>query len=348
MPTICNDPTCNKNANFNFAEETRAIYCSKHKLVDMVDIVNKRCFDPECDKRPIYNYPTETRAKFCNKHKLVDMVDIIHKRCEIPECDTRPFYNFAGETSGKYCVKHKLVDMVDIKNKKCEYDKCDKQPSYNYPNETRAKFCSKHKLPNMVDIKSKRCHSNFCDTFVRKNINDGYCLPCFINIFPDRPVTRNYKTKEKNVADFVLENFNNLTIITDKKVQDGCSKRRPDLIIDLGYQVLIIEVDENQHIGYDCYCETKRINDLSQDVGHRPIIFIRFNPDDYKDKNNNNVTSCFGINGTSGILQIKKSKQKEWNDRLNSLKNVIDYWINPSNTTNKLVEIIQLFYDENL
>ena len=148
------------------------------------------------------------------------------------------------------------------------------------------------------------------------------------------------------ITDFVLETFNNLTIITDKTVQDGCSRRRPDLYIDLAYQVIIIEVDENQHTDYDCSCENRRIMELSQDVGHRPIVFIRFNPDSYKNNNNENITSCFRINGNNGILMIKKSKQKDWVNRLQALKSVIEYWTNIENKTNKTVEIIQLFYDE--
>ena len=69
----------------------------------------------------------------------------------------------------------------------------------------------------------------------------------------------------------------------DKKLFEFfiCSKRRPDLFLDLGYQILIIEIDENQHLDYDCSCENKRIMELSQDVGHKPIVFIRFNPDEY-------------------------------------------------------------------
>ena len=217
----------------------------------------------------------------------------------------------------------------------------------NYQSEKAAKYCSEHKLEYMVNVKSKRCQSKFCDIFVNKK-NDGYCLPCYINLFPDNPVARNYKTKEKMVTDFVLENFKNVTIVIDKKVQDGCSKRRPDLLLDLGYQVLIVEIDENQHIDYDCSCENKRIMELSQDVNHRPIIFIRFNPDDYKNINNENITSCFGIDNRSGVLIVKKSKQKEWNERLNVLKNVIEYWINIENKTDKIIEIIQLFYDKNM
>ena len=82
---------------------------------------------------------------------------------------------------------------------------------------------------------------------------------------------------------------------------------------------------------------------LSQDVGHRPIIFIRFNPDDYITKDGKN-TSCWGLNG-HGICTVKKTKEKEWFQRLEALKDQIEYWINQENKTDKTIEIVQLFYD---
>jgi hypothetical protein len=103
-------------------------------------------------------------------------------------------------------------------------------------------------------------------------------------------------------------------------------------------------VDENQHNNYDSSCENKRLMQLSQDMGHRPIIFIRFNPDKYE-KNGITITSCWGQN-EKGICVVKKSKKDEWNQRLNVLEEHINYWIDPQNITNKTVEVIQLFYDE--
>jgi hypothetical protein len=103
------------------------------------------------------------------------------------------------------------------------------------------------------------------------------------------------------------------------------------------------DFDENQHIDYDCSCENKRIMELSQDLYHRPIIFIRFNPDDYE-KNGVRITSCWGLD-KKGICTIKKSKNKEWNDRLKILEDNIKYWLNSENKTDKTVEIIQLFYN---
>jgi len=84
--------------------------------------------------------------------------------------------------------------------------------------------------------------------------------------------------------------------------------------------------------------------ELSQDVGHRPIVFIRFNPDDYNTADKK-ITSCWGIN-SSGICCIKKSKQKEWNKRLGCLKDTLAYWMNSQRRTDKTIEVIQLYYDE--
>ena len=230
--------------------------------------------------------------------------------------------------------------MIDIKNKTCIHEGCKIQPNYNNEGSIKALYCFSHKLNGMIDIKNKKCKSNLCYTRPQEKY-DGYCLYCYMNLFPDKPVSRNYKTKEYAVVEFVKSTFPNLSWISDKRVLDSCSKRRPDLFLDLGYQIIIIEIDENQHIEYDCSCENKRIMELSQDVGHKPIVFIRFNPDDYEE-NEIVIKSCWSIN-KKGICIIKNSK--EWTQRLNALKEQIIYWIHSDNITTKTIEIIQLFYD---
>jgi hypothetical protein len=342
----CIHPNCKTQPYFN-EEGEKALYCSKHKSENMVDVKNKRCTQENCKRQPYFNEEGETKALYCLEHKSENMVDVKNKRCVHPNCKTHPYFNEEGETKGLYCLEHKSENMVDVISKRCIHPNCKTQPYFNEEGEKVAKYCGIHKSENMVNVKDKTCKTHLCNIRVHDKY-DGYCLRCYIHLFPDKPVSRNYKTKEKMVTDFVLENFKNVTIITDKKINDGCSKRRPDLLLDLGYQLIIVEVDENQHIDYDCSCENKRIMELSQDVGHRPIIFIRFNPDDYKNVNNENITSCFGMDNRSGVLIVKKSKQKEWNERLNVLKNVIEYWVNPANKTDKMIEIIQLFYDKNV
>lgn len=187
-----------------------------------------------------------------------------------------------------------------------------------------------------------KCKSDWCDTIGNAKY-EGYCMPCFVNNPEnnDKPVVRNYKTKEKDVADRIQQTFTNFTWVADKRVQDGCSRRRPDLLLDMGSHVIIVEVDENKHSNYDCSCENKRIMEISRDLQHRPIVFIRFNPDEYVDSNGNTVSSCWKLN-KRGVMQIEKSKEKEWEERIDILKEQIRYWVN--NATDKTVETIELFY----
>jgi hypothetical protein len=184
------------------------------------------------------------------------------------------------------------------------------------------------------------CKSSWCEIHGNQKYK-GFCLNCFINLFPDEPNTRNYKTKEKDVVDRITQAFHNFTWVADKKVQDGCSRRRPDLLLDMGSHIIIIEVDENKHTDYDCSCEHKRLMELSQDLQHRPIIFIRFNPDYFFNQEGIIVKSCWKLNKL-GVMQITKTKQKEWEERIEALKQQIQYWID--NPTEKTIEIIELFY----
>jgi hypothetical protein len=233
--------------------------------------------------------------------------------------------------------------MEDVKNARCITCN-DKRPLYNYPTEKRPLYCRECSLPNMEDVRNPKCKNEWCKTFTSNKQYEGYCAYCYRHMYPDRPMALNYKTKEAAVVQHIKQEFPDLDIVTDKRVHGGCSLRRPDVFIDLGYQIVIVEIDENQHIDYDCSCENRRLMELSQDVGHRPIIFIRFNPDDYS-KGDKKITSCWNINNT-GICCVKKTKKKEWAERLNSLKNVITYWIDDKNKTNKTIEVVQLYYDE--
>ena len=153
-------------------------------------------------------------------------------------------------------------------------------------------------------------------------------------------MSRNYKTKEKATSDHVRKVFPHLTWFTDCRVPDGCSKRRPDLIVDLGYQVIVIEIDENQHDTYDCSCENKRLMEISQDVDHRPMVFVRFNPDDYVDAANVEHPSCWKL-GKDDVVRVRD--EEEWNTRLDVLCNTIQYWLD--NKTEKTIEVVHLFYD---
>jgi hypothetical protein len=204
-------------------------------------------------------------------------------------------------------------------------------------------FCVHNKWKRLCKICDGKslCKSSFCEKNGIPKYN-GYCLTCCIHLFPEIKVSCNYKTKEKEVVDRIIAEFPNFTWVADKRIQDGCYKRRPDLLLDMGTHIIIVEVDENKHQDYECSCEHRRLMEISLDLNHRPIIFIRFNPDKYTDQNSNNVPSCWVVNSRTGVLYIPPKRRENWDMRMRVLKEQIQYWID--NPLDKTVEIVELFY----
>lgn len=343
--TKCAEPNCKTQPSYNIEGERKPLYCVSHKKEGMVNVKDNTCKESGCKIVPSYNIEGETNGIYCLSHKRDGMVNVISPRCKEIGCKRQPFYNAEGETTGLYCSTHKHKGHINVRTKRCKEVGCKIIPNYNIEGETKGLYCNLHKKEGMIDIKNPRCLTLYCETRASNKKYKGYCLRCYIHLFPDEPNTLNYKTKERAVVDFVLAAFpkTHYSWIEDKRIENGCSKKRPDLLLDLGYMIIIIEIDENQHKEYDCSCENKRLMLLSQDVGHRPIVFIRFNPDDYK-THTGNVTSCWSTNNY-GICLVKKSKRKEWEERLEALRLQIDYWIQPENKTDKTLEIIHLYYN---
>ena len=345
----CSFFDCDVIPTFNFSHEKKPIFCIKHKNNGMIRIHDTHCIEPECKKSPCFNLEGEEKALYCSTHKTENMIDIKHQKCIHECCKVRANFNFAGEKKTLYCKKHKLIGMMDVSLRKtCIYQNCNIKSIFNYEGELTGIYCASHKLDGMVDVLNIRCLTPLCTTQPRDiKKYEGYCARCFMYTFPDKPITRNYKTKEFSVVDYITKEFPEYVWITDKIIQDGCSKKRPDLLLDLGYQVIIVEIDENQHKTYECSCDNKRIMELSQDVGHRPIVFIRFNPDDYISKEGQKVKSCWSTNG-NGINIVSPKCKNEWETRLENLKKQIEYWTTPENKTDKTVEVVQLYYDEKI
>jgi hypothetical protein len=334
----CKIEACFNYKNFKEINIRKHIYCSKHKLKNMIDIKSKKCI--ECNtKHPIFNYKYEKKALYCGDCKLKNMIDIKNKKCI--NCNIkRPNFNYNSEIIVLYCGDCKLENMINIKSKKCI--KCnDKQPTFNYDGKKNALYCNDCKLENMNNIKDKKCKTFNCDTQI-KNKFKGYCLRCFIYNFPDSKITRDYGTREAKVTEFIKQEFSNLNITYNKQIQDGCSDHRPDIFIDCLTHSVIIEVDEHQHKrgnSYSTQCEIRRVNELFTSLADRPIIFIRFNPDSYTNSKNKLIKSCFEYTEDKGLPKANKTLQP----RLKNLKEEIEKNINIVPNIN--ITIIKLFYD---
>ena len=230
--------------------------------------------------------------------------------------------------SCKECVHTRICEHYEYYTK-CQM--CHGVKMCEHKNATR--YCKECYIPS-----SYKCKTPLCDIKVSSKY-EGYCLRCFIYTFPDKQITYNYKTKEKEVVDKIMEKYGEFSWVVDKKIENGCSRRRPDLLLNMGSHVIIVEIDENKHSNYNCECEHKRLMEISQDLQHVPIVFIRFNPDAYIDIYGNNVKTCWKVN-RFGIMVI--CDIKNWNMRISKLLDTIGYWMN--NSTDKIVEIIELFY----
>ena len=371
---------CKIRPSFNNPGSKKGLYCDSHKLEGMVNVKTPKCIEPSCSIYPTYNYPGNTKVLYCSSHKKEGMITIAENRkCEFPGCTTRPSYgidkliycakhkqpgmksmtgdictysgcltrasyNIPSKKHGIYCLEHKLEGMINIKDHKCSESGCNKIPSFNYEGKKKGLYCGTHRKTEMINVREKTCKTPHCLTQIADKY-DGYCLHCYMHIYPDRPVCRNYKTKEKSVCDFIKEIYPTLSWSFDKSIFKSISRRRPDAYIDMGSYLIIVEIDENQHTYYDCTCENKRLMELSQDVGHKPIVFIRFNPDEYIDMSNNTIKSCWSIDGNS-MYRVFPENKPLWEGRLNNLKEHIDYWIH--NKVEKTIEVIQLYYDQNI
>ena len=330
---MCVVEGCIINPYYNFKGE-RPEYCKRHAKDGMFNVKDKRCIIPDCKKGRLYGRPNEY-ALYCASHAVEGTYNKRSKQCSNTECPRLDIYNKIGERP-MFCLEHKEDYMINVIRKKCL--KCEYNARFNIPDE-KPLYCINHKLDGMIETYRKKCKTHLCDSTSLKRY-EGYCYYCFVHLFPDHIYCKNYKTKEKCVAEYI-QSHSTYPWICDKKIQDGCSRRRPDLMVDLGFQVIIVEIDENQHIHYDTTCENKRMMELSQDVGHRPIVMIRFNPDEYTDTEKHGSCWCLDVHG---LCQLKKSKEKEWNHRLDVLMEQINLWT--TKPTEKTIEVIQLFYSE--
>lgn len=300
---------CNTRPTYNFKGKKRGVYCEKDALEGMMDVESKMCAHPDgCDVRPSYNYEGNVTGLYCELHKLDDMVSVSGTRCK---CGKQAVFNYEGRKKGRCCKECASPEMVDVINKRCS--KCRKLASFGLLFSS-LECCAKHKTLNMVSANDRfpkcyechvkdayyappdttyptHCEDHYPRTYI--NVVEKECKSCALPFFipEDQEMCQDCRdfanptirhSKELRIR-AVLE-ANKIPITTHDEVpMYACSKKRPDFVIDCDFFFLIIEVDENQHQSYDCSCELSRMVQLHQDFGGTPVVFIRYNPDNYTD-----------------------------------------------------------------
>jgi hypothetical protein len=335
----CIYENCNSRPSYNYNNIKKPIYCSIHKLENMINVLLKKCIFNTCNKYATYNFINLKKPLYCKIHKLENMVYYQLKKCNFSDCNIYPSYNYINFKKPLYCKIHKLENMVNIISKLCIHSDCNVIACYNYINKSPL-YCYSHKLDNMIDVISPRCKTPSCDMHISNKYN-GYCKRCFVKLNPDQKLPF-LKIKEYTVVNYIIDNFKDYNWIYNQKIQNGKSTRIPDLLLDIGYQIIIIEIDEKQHKYYNKNEEELRMKEICSDLLNRPIVFIHFNPDGYIDKYNNKIKSCWKFTNNKYFTLINK---RLWNHRLLTLKSEIIFWLNPLNKLDTNIKIVNLFFD---
>jgi len=277
---------------------------------------NRKTYCKECCGSAICEHKRQKyRCKDCKGSQVCDH-NQIKSRCK--ECDGSQICEHDKRKDYcKECCSSNICEHNKVKysckecggNGFCEHNKL----------RTQCKECdgssicehNKQKLHCIICSPKIACKNCKLEIMSKNKTYQPYCFKCYCVKNPDIEIKRRYKTKENLLAE-ALKNMNlDIDFIQDKKIDGGCSLRRPDFLFDLFTHTVIVECDENDHKNYSTTCEIAKLNETFTDLADRPMILIRFNPDNYEGK------SCFDnecklIKGewTKRIKVLKKELKK--------------------------------------
>ena len=290
-------------------------------------------------------------ARWCAQcpEKPAEAVDVVNKRCECRRA--QPKFGMDGDKpkDARWCAQcpTKPPEAVDVVNKRCECRRA--QPAFGLDG-GNARWCAQcpTKPPEAVDVVSKMCPTEHCGTRGSPHL-EGYCMACFSHHYPEHPRVRHARSEELAVLAAVYQRFSGEEwaerMASDRRIEGGCSRRRPDMFVDLGTHVLIVEVDERQHADYDTSCERRRMMELFEDAGSRPAVFLRFNPHQYTDAAGSTVRSPWTRDPRSGKPRVPPARQGEWDTRIEALCARIAHWTTVADFPAREVTVEHMFYD---
>ncbi len=265
------------------------------------------------------------------------------KECKgVGLCEHNKFKDYCKECKGRaFCEHDKQKNHCrECKGKSfCEHDK-----EKNQCRECSGKaYCEHNKRKHVCVVCFPKCACLDCKgvSVNKKSYYYPLCQACFCVKNPDHEKSTFYKLKEIYLRDELKVLFKDIDMIFDKPISGGCSLRKPDVLIDRLTHSIIIECDENQHSDYKC--ENKRIMQLFEDLGQRPIIVLRLNPDSYLSNNKEIVKGCFTPIKEPLKKRFYDINKREWNKRIKTLEKYIRYYI--ENIPSKEVTEIKLYYN---
>lgn len=308
-------------------------FCKQHKTEGMVSVVvSGTCSEKNCGVAASFGM-IDGGHRFCLRHKTDDMVNVVTRQCEHEGCTSGSRIFDVEGGKGRFCASHKTAGMVDVKSKRCEHQGCTSTSRcFNVPGE-KGLFCANHKTDGMVNVTSVLCpgQGGMCSMMGTKKYK-GYCTFCFSHTFPKDPLTFQIRSKTKEIAvrDYINVNFEGFS--HDQPLYtpncDCTIRRRIDHRRQIGNTIVAIETDERQHKSYDEVDENARYNDVYMGFSGK-WVFIRFNPDGYRDGSGKKRNPCMATRLRSLGDEISKQIQRAEDDLVTGP-----------------IDVIHLFYDE--
>ncbi len=330
---------CKHNRRHNICPECGGNQICKHKKLQY------RCLEcggnavcehqrlrdtcPDCGGTQICEH--KQRKSQCRDCKGGSICEHNRRRSQCQECG-------GSET----CVHRRLrIQCRDCKgNQFCEHDKRRKQ----CPDCNGSQICE-HKQQR---LQCRECYvypPNFCQICTNIRISKRsrtypLCYRCHCLTHPNQPLPTKYKMKQHYIQDYVSAYCPDYDFIWDQTIQGGCSKRKPDMFLDCLTHSIIVEIDENMHQGPGYQCENKRIMEMFEDLGNRPLVVLRFNPDKYVNEQGQQIESLFSFD-TNNVITI--TNIIDLHQRILTLVNRIQYHV--ENLPSQELIIEKIFYN---
>lgn len=276
----CNNVNCEELAFYGL-KTGKPLSCQKHKDDNYINLKSKQCLIAGCDITSTYG-PKNGSSIMCANHGQAHGYKPNKRNiCQYNKCNSRASFGKKGEKP-THCSKHK-GDGINLLAKKCCIDKCEERANYNLPGYVK-KYCKEHKTDNMINnpTKKHKKETNNC-TYCHIELDDTleYCKGCKTY----KSLGQTVKSYNKEIEIRLLLDKNEIKYEHDIIVKDGCSRKRPDFLIYANNgKAIILEIDEHQHKKetYSPECEIRRMQTIYFDLGVKDLLFIRYNPDNYK------------------------------------------------------------------
>lgn len=180
-----------------------------------------------------------------------------------------------------------------------------------------------------------------CSTY----LDEGLCLPCGHVLHKVDPIT----SRQDVVCEALLKAYPQYELVMDRADRESMSCGnyfRVDVYFHgVPHRRIMVEIDEHQHQGASYRClsaqisdrvmtrkesrelkENDRMSDIAGTGEILPIVFLRFNPDTWKDEKGKRLKILL-------------------DDRIKVLLKEINYWLDENTKQEHFVTVIYLYYD---